>query len=228
MITIAEYRDVVPFPAPAQTLEESGLTRSTSSCSSTLKSLHFAGELTGTELSRRLGLEFPVIAPALELLKGQHQIAIVGGGFVGGASYRYRITDAGRTRAALFLETSHYVGAAPVPLAQYQAYLNAYRAGGAARRDARARSRRRSRISSSATQVLDQLGPAINAGHSMFVYGPPGNGKTVISQAIHNLLEGDIAIPHAIEVEGQHHPAVRSRQSRAGRGRRRRRGPRRP
>jgi predicted ATPase with chaperone activity len=51
-------------------------------------------------------------------------------------------------------------------------------------------------------RVLDQLGPAINAGHSMFVYGPPGNGKTVISQAIHNLLEGEIFIPHALEVEG--------------------------
>jgi predicted ATPase with chaperone activity len=51
-------------------------------------------------------------------------------------------------------------------------------------------------------QVLDQLGPAVNAGHSMFVYGPPGNGKTVISQAIRKLLEGEIAIPHAIEVEG--------------------------
>ena len=50
--------------------------------------------------------------------------------------------------------------------------------------------------------VLDQLGPAINAGHSMFVYGPPGNGKTVISQAIRKLLHGEIAIPHAIEVEG--------------------------
>src|SRR4051812_35998654 len=50
--------------------------------------------------------------------------------------------------------------------------------------------------------VLDQLGPAINAGHSMFVYGPPGNGKTVISQAVRRLLDGDIAIPHAIEVEG--------------------------
>ena len=52
-------------------------------------------------------------------------------------------------------------------------------------------------------RVLDQLGPAINAGHSMFVYGPPGNGKTVISQAIRNLLDGDIAIPHALEVEGE-------------------------
>ena len=47
------------------------------------------------------------MAPALDLLKGQHLIAIVGGSFVGGASYRYCITDAGRTRAALFLETSH-------------------------------------------------------------------------------------------------------------------------
>ena len=49
---------------------------------------------------------------------------------------------------------------------------------------------------------MDQLGPAVNAGHSMFVYGPPGNGKTVISQAIHNLLHGDILVPHALEVEG--------------------------
>jgi predicted ATPase with chaperone activity len=51
-------------------------------------------------------------------------------------------------------------------------------------------------------RVMDQLGPAINAGHSMFVYGPPGNGKTVISQAIQKLLDGDIHIPYALEVEG--------------------------
>ncbi len=98
MITIAEHRDVVPFPAPAQTLAESGLSLDLV-LQLTLKSLHFAGELTGTDLSRRLGLEFPVIAPALEFLKGQQLIAIVGGGFVGGASYRYGITDAGRTRS---------------------------------------------------------------------------------------------------------------------------------
>jgi len=200
MTTIAEYQDIVPFPAAAQTLEESGLTLDLI-LQLTLKSLHFAGELSGTDLSRRLGLEFPVIAPALDLLKAQHHIGIVGGGIVGGASYRYRITDAGRTRAALFLETSHYVGAAPVPLPQYQAYLEAYR-------KAAPRSVTRDRVRAAfshlviSEQVLDKLGPGINAGHSMFVYGPPGNGKTVISQAIQNLLDGEIAIPHAIEVEG--------------------------
>ena len=200
MTTIANDPDVVPFPPPAQTLEESGLTLDLI-LQLTLKSLHFAGELSGTDLSRRLGLEFPVIAPALDLLKAQHHIGIVGGGIVGGASYRYRITDAGRTRAALFLDTSHYVGAAPVPLAQYQAYMNAYRQAAP-----RGVTRQRIRAAFShlilSDPVLDQLGPAINAGHSMFVYGPPGNGKTVISQAIRNLLDGDIAIPHAIEVEG--------------------------
>ncbi|HEU4937607.1 MAG TPA: hypothetical protein VFT39_14190 [Vicinamibacterales bacterium] len=200
MTTIAEYQDIVPFPAAAQTLEESGLSLDLI-LQLTLKSLHFAGELSGTDLSRRLGLEFPVIAPAIDLLKAQHHIGIVGGGIVGGASYRYRITDAGRTRAALFLETSHYVGAAPVPLAQYQAYLEAYRKA-APRTVTRDRVRAAFSHLVISDHVLDKLGPGINAGHSMFVYGPPGNGKTVISQAIQNLLDGEIAIPHAIEVEG--------------------------
>jgi len=200
MITISEYQDVIPFPAPAQTLEASGLTLDLV-LQLTLKSLHFAGELTGSELSRRLGLEFGVILPALDVLKDQRHIGIVGGGFIGGASYRYRITDAGRARAAYFLETSHYAGPAPVPLAQYQAYMSAYRAatpGGITRQRVQAAF---SHLLIS-DPVLDQLGPAINAGHSMFVYGPPGNGKTVISRGIQKLLEGDIAIPHAIEVEG--------------------------
>ena len=200
MSTTAISLDVVPHPPSPQTLEDTGLGLDLV-LQLVLKSLHFAGELSGSELSRRLGLEFPVLLPALELLKAQQQIAIVGGGFVGGASYRYRITDAGRTRAALFLESSHYVGVAPVPLAQYQRYMLGYRAA-APRGATRDRVRQAFAHLVISDSVLDQLGPAINAGHSMFVYGPPGNGKTVISQAIHNLLEGSIAIPHALEVEG--------------------------
>ena len=46
---------------------------------------------------------------------------------MGRASYRYRITDAGRARAALFLETNHYVGVAPVPLEQYRRYMLRFR-----------------------------------------------------------------------------------------------------
>jgi SpoVK/Ycf46/Vps4 family AAA+-type ATPase len=51
-------------------------------------------------------------------------------------------------------------------------------------------------------RVLDQVGPAVNGEHSLFVYGPPGNGKTVISQAIRNLMIDDFWVPYALEVDG--------------------------
>jgi hypothetical protein len=195
---VERARALVP-PAP-RTLEEAGVNLDLA-VQLVLKLLHFAGELTGIEISHRLGLDFPVIEPALTFLKRLHQCEIVGGSAIGGPSYLYRITDAGRERALLFLENNHYVGAAPVPLAQYVAYLKAYRQA-----IPRAMTRERVRRAFShlvlSDRVLDQVGPAISAAHSMFVYGPPGNGKTVIAQAIRNLLEGEIAVPHAIEVEG--------------------------
>ncbi len=166
-----------------------------------LKTLHFAGELTGVDLARRLGLNFSVIEPAIDFLKTQHQLEIGSGTMMGRASYRYRITDAGRQRAVLFLESNHYVGVAPVPFDQYKKYMTAF-AKAAPRSATRDRVREAFSHLVISQPVLDQLGPAINAGHSMFVYGPPGNGKTVISQAIRKLLHGAIAIPHAIEVEG--------------------------
>jgi predicted ATPase with chaperone activity len=50
--------------------------------------------------------------------------------------------------------------------------------------------------------VLQELSLAINARHSVLIYGPPGNGKSVIARAICHLLGGEIAIPHALIVEG--------------------------
>ena len=167
----------------------------------TLKILHFSGELSGADLAGRLGVNFSVIEPAVDFLKSQRQVEIAGGTMMGRASYRYRITDAGRVRAALFLESSHYVGVAPVPFEQYRQYMLNF-ARIAPRTATRDRVRDAFKHLVISQPVLDQLGPAINAGHSMFVYGPPGNGKTVISQAIRKLLGGDMMIPHAIEVEG--------------------------
>src|SRR5262249_33280448 len=182
------------------TLEESGLTLDML-IQLSLKTLHFAGELSGAELGKRLGLNFSVVSPALEALKAQRQVQITGGTMVGRASYVYRITDSGRERAALFLQSNHYVGFAPVPFDQYRQYMLNYEKA-APRCATRERVREAFSHLVINQRVLDQLGPAINAGHSMFVYGPPGNGKTVISQAVGRLLQGDIAIPHAIEVEG--------------------------
>jgi hypothetical protein len=122
----AADRTAALFPTAPTTLEATGLSLDLMT-QLVLKLLHFAGELTGIEIARRLGVEFSVVEPAIEFVKRLHQFEIVGGAGIGGPSYRYRITDAGRQRALLFLENNHYVGAAPVPLDQYVAYLEAYR-----------------------------------------------------------------------------------------------------
>ena len=188
------------LPAP-RTLEEAGL-NSEFLTQLILKNLHFASDLTGFEIGRRLGLEFSVFEPILETLKRTHQCEIFGGAMLGGPSFQYRITDEGRRRALLFLDQSRYIGVAPVPLSQYRQYLEAYR-GAAQRNTTRERVREAFSHLVLPQKVLDQVGPAVAAGHSMFVYGPPGNGKTVIAQGIRNLLDSEIAIPHALEVEGQ-------------------------
>lgn len=196
----SEDRTAALCPAAPTTMEAAGLGLDLL-VQLVLKLLHFSGELKGIDIANRLGLEFSVVEPAIDFVKRLHQCEIVGGAGIGGPSYRYRITDAGRQRAMLFLENNQYVGVAPVPLAQYVEYLNAYR-------EAVPRSITRRRVQQAfshlvlSQRVLDQVGPAIAAAHSMFVYGPPGNGKTVIAQAIRHLLDGEIAVPHALEVQG--------------------------
>jgi hypothetical protein len=187
-------------PAPA-TLAEAGLSHELV-LQLLLKHLHYGSDFTGHDLARRVGLEFSAIDPVLETLRFTHLCEVAGGSVVGGPSFRYRITDEGRRRALLSLEQSQYVGAAPVPLQQYRDYLVTHGKAVAAPLS-RARVREAFSHLVLSAKVLDQVGPAVAAGHSMFVYGPPGNGKTVIAQAIRNLLDGEIAVPHAIEVEGQ-------------------------
>src|SRR6185503_13296485 len=117
---------ILPHPIAPATLEDAGLSVDIV-LQIALKTLHFAGELTGNAWAARLGVPYGVIEPAVDMLKAQHHCEIIGGALVGGASYRYRITDAGRTRAVLFLEHSSYVGFLPVPVAQYQDYMLRFR-----------------------------------------------------------------------------------------------------
>lgn len=201
MTTVASQNASMPFPTAPLTAAEAGL--STDFIGSLiLKQLHVGSESTGLQIARRLGLEYSVVDPSLEFLKRSRHLEVSGGLAVGGPSYSYRITDEGRRRALLIFEQSQYVGVAPVPIEQYVSYMERYKR---ALHSTVSRARVRQAFSHLvlSSQVLDQLGPAIAAGHSLFVYGPPGNGKTVIAQAIRNLLDGELFIPHALEVDGQ-------------------------
>src|SRR5207249_10704793 len=150
------------MPVAPNTLEEAGLSHDLLT-QLALKHLHFNGDLKGSELAAKLGLNFSIVEPALEFLRGQHQLEVAGGAMTGAASYRHRITDAGRTRAALFLQANQYVGMAPVPYEQYRRYMRDFVAS-APRTATRERVREALSHLVVSQPVLDQLGPAINSG----------------------------------------------------------------
>ncbi len=200
MTALAKPRRRGFLPSAPMSLKESGLSFETV-LQLAVKTLHLVGEHSGADLATRLGLRFAVIEPVLQHLRSAYLCEVSGGGMIGGPSFVYRLIDAGRTRAMLFLEQSHYLGVAPVPFAQYQKYMQQFDLD-------IERTVTRSRVQQAfshlvlSDRVLDQLGPAVNGGHSLFVYGPPGNGKTVIAQGVKNLLDGDIAIPYAVDYDG--------------------------
>jgi hypothetical protein len=51
--------------------------------------------------------------------------------------------------------------------------------------------------------LIDQLGPAVNSGRSLLLYGESGNGKTSIAEAAGSFFRETIYIPYCIEVGGQ-------------------------
>src|SRR5262249_17861789 len=51
--------------------------------------------------------------------------------------------------------------------------------------------------------MFDKLGPAVNSGKALFLYGKPGNGKTVFAEGIGRAFRGEMYIPHAIDVDRQ-------------------------
>jgi len=160
----------------------------------------YGGEATGLEIAERMRLPYTILEPLIERVRAERLMEVRGATGSGSASYRYALTDAGRDRARQFFEVSHYVGPAPVPLARYVAYMAALEAArGYMDRD-RLRQGFSHLIISDA--VLEMLGPAVNAGKAVFLYGPPGNGKSVIAEGMGRSLGGDMHIPHAVDVDG--------------------------
>jgi len=185
-------------PMPGK-LQDTGLT--SDQVSQLLIKTLFVGELSGMALADRLRLTYQIIEPLIEHARAERLVEVRGAAGTGTAAYRYALTDAGRDRARQYIDVCQYVGPAPVPLTTYVEYMrNLQAARGSVDRD---------RIKNGFTDLVidpglfEQLGPAINAGKGVFLYGPPGNGKTVIAQGMGRTLGGDMFIPHAIDVDGQ-------------------------
>ena len=168
-----------------------------------LRLFFMEGDNTGSHIQEIMRLPFKVVDEILGNMQQEHLIEVIRGtGGLGRSGYLYSLTDEGKKRARDAFERSQYVGPAPVPLQKYN--------------DAVLLQAAKQRVSPELVQqalshlILPptfhrRIGPAVNAGSSIFLYGPPGNGKTTIAQAVAMLIAGTdpIWLPHAITVAGQ-------------------------
>jgi predicted ATPase with chaperone activity len=188
-------------PKPVTSLEDTGLSAGFLS-DLALRTIYFAGSITGHEIARRMALPYVnVLDRILDGLKRQLYVEVRGGSAVSTASYDYALTSKGNQKALELLERTGYVGPAPVPLALYWEAVQTQTI-----RQVMVTREQLLRASAHLVvgeRLLSRLGPAINSGRSMFLFGPPGNGKTSIAEAVARVLGGLIYIPYAVEYDNQ-------------------------
>ncbi len=163
------------------------------------KFLAVYGAAKGRAIAEAICLPFRVVEPLLASLR-TNQI-VVHAGSAPFNDYYYTLTAQGRTRAMSFLDACSYVGPAPVPIEDYLTSVDAQsitaEAPGPERLEAAVAG------ISIDTGLFEALGPAINSGAGMFLYGAPGNGKSTLAKRITMCFGQEIWIPHALVVDGQ-------------------------
>lgn len=189
-------------PPPLGNVEDTGLNM-LSIADLILKVLYFGGVMTGHVISDTIKLPFTgVMDPVIEFLKREQFIDIRGQTGIGEVSFRYIITEMGASKAREAMDRSQYAGPAPIPLETYIESIELQNRKKLIVHQQDLRKIMTNLIVSD--EMLSMIGPAVNSGRSIFLFGPPGNGKTTISEKIGRMILGDdIWIPYAIDVDGQ-------------------------
>jgi predicted ATPase with chaperone activity len=188
-------------PTAPETIKESGLTAGFLN-DMILRTLYTLGGMLGLEMSRYLCLPFKVIEESLVFLKDEKCLEVTGGDLIGRISYRFNLTDLGRRRAQDAMKLCAYIGPAPVPLEDYieQVYRQAV-TGIQCTPEVLRGSFSHLVITE---DLFNAIGPAVVSGRSVFIYGPPGNGKTSIARSIGEFMNnsgGEIYVPYAFLAE---------------------------
>jgi predicted ATPase with chaperone activity len=163
------------------------------------KLLHSRGVMTGRQIADEICLHFAITEPILSDLK--KQLFLTYKSDAGINDFAYILTEQGRTKALTALESSAYVGSAPVPFSDYL-------------KSVESQSIQKENPGIQELQdafhdlVLEKyvyytLGPAINSGRGVFLYGAPGNGKTSIAKRVHKCFKDAIYIPKTLLISGE-------------------------
>jgi hypothetical protein len=155
-----------------------------------------------SEVAEAICLPMPVTQELIDMAREQKLLEATGTlNANSGNEMGYQLTDAGKARAQDALSQSEYFGAMPVPLDVYREQIK--------RQSIRNIMVTRDQLVSAMghlvlpNSLLDHLGPAVSAGRSILMYGPPGNGKSSISNGIRDALGDHVYVPRAIEYAGQ-------------------------
>jgi energy-coupling factor transporter ATP-binding protein EcfA2 len=159
-----------------------------------------AGIFTLASIAQSICLPRNVVDEVIFQAKADHLVAVRSTGSAGNGFIVYELTDAGRQRAEVALTQSQYAGPAPVPIADYNRMVTRQSIRHIEVDEAWVRKALANLVLGDA--LTDQLGPAMNSGRSIFLYGPPGAGKSSITEAMARALPGEVFIPHAVEVDG--------------------------
>jgi predicted ATPase with chaperone activity len=168
-----------------------------------LKVMYFGGVMTGGKVADTIKLPYVgVVDQAMNFLKKEKFIEVSSQSGLGEAAFTYIIASKGVDKAREILERGQYAGPAPVTLDQY---VNAMKAQNQRRIYANAELLKKALGHLVINEKMyGKIGPAVNSGKSIFLYGPPGNGKTTISEAVGRVILGtDLWIPYCIDVDGQ-------------------------
>ncbi|MEM7811125.1 MAG: AAA family ATPase [Planctomycetota bacterium] len=193
--TVAEDEEYLP-PAP-ETLAETGLSLDDVE-RLILKYLLARGADSGRGVAAQLKLAYSIIDPILKQFKQEKLVTFGGAAEMG--DYEYVITEDGRERARRYSVECTYYGAAPVPLRDYLEAMARQSIAGQEVTERDLRDGFADLILSDS--MFARLGPAINSGRGMFLFGEPGNGKTSIAERITRCFGSRIWIPRAITVDG--------------------------
>ena len=157
------------------------------------------GIMTGIQIADEICLPFRIIAPILLDLKKQLFLAYRSD--AGISDFEYILTEQGRTKALTAAESSAYVGSAPVPFAEY---VKSFESQSIQKENPGLEDLQHAfHDLVLEPHVFDTLGPAINSGRGVFLYGAPGNGKTSIATRIHKCFKNSIYIPKTLLIGGQ-------------------------